>query len=111
MVFAHYVADDSGALAGGLVWSKAHLVHGVENASMHGLEAVADIGQRAPDDDRHGVIEIAAPHLLFNVDGHNVGCTWATRTTIARRRSQRELRVVIVCHSSVSSCQSTRCRG
>ena len=40
---------------------------------MDGLEAVADVGQGAADDDRHGVVEIAAPHLVFDVDGVEEG--------------------------------------
>ena len=64
-----HFADDLGALAGGPVGVQPHLVHAVENAAMHGLQAVADIGQRAADDHAHGVIEIRPPHLVFDVDG------------------------------------------
>ena len=45
---------------------------------MHGLEAVADVGQRAADDDRHRIIEIRTAHLFFNVDRLNVGRAGAT---------------------------------
>jgi len=72
MVLAHDVSDDAGALARGTIGLKAHLLHGVENAAMHGLESVADIGESAADDDRHGVVEIRLLHLVFNVDGLNV---------------------------------------
>ena len=72
MVFAHYVADDAGALARGAIGLEAHLLHGVENAAVHGLESVANIGQSAADDDRHGIVEIRLAHLVFNVDGLNV---------------------------------------
>ena len=34
-----------------LVVMQAHLVHRVKNAAMHGLQSVANIGQRTPDDD------------------------------------------------------------
>ena len=58
MVLAHDVADDAGALAGGLVGLQAHLLHGVKNAAMDGLQSVADVGQRAADDHRHRIVEI-----------------------------------------------------
>jgi hypothetical protein len=35
---------------------------------MHGLQAVADVRERAPDDYAHGVIEIRLAHLVFQVD-------------------------------------------
>ena len=69
MIVAHDVADDLGGLGVLLVELQAHLRHAVEDAAMDGLEAVADVGQGAADDDRHGVVEIAAPHLVLDVDG------------------------------------------
>ena len=81
MVFAHDIADDAGALARGAIGLQAHLLHGVENAAMHGLESVANIGQSAADDDRHRIIEIRLAHLVFNVDGLNVQCAG---TAVAR---------------------------
>ena len=41
---------------------------------MHGLQAVAHVGQRAPDDDAHGIVEIGLPHLVFEIDGQNFAC-------------------------------------
>ena len=55
-----------------LCWEQPHLLHGVENAAMHRFQSVANIGQRAPDDDRHRVVEIRPPHLFFDIDGYNV---------------------------------------
>ena len=40
---------------------------------MHGLEAVAHVGQRAPDDDGHRVVEVAPPDLLLDGDGDLLG--------------------------------------
>ena len=54
----HRLSDDLGALGVLLVVLQPHLVHRVEHAPVHGLEAVAHIGQRTPDDDRHRVLEI-----------------------------------------------------
>jgi hypothetical protein len=36
---------------------------------VHRLQAVADIRERAPHDHAHRVIEVAAAHLVFQVDG------------------------------------------
>ena len=74
MVDTHGLADDLGALGVLLVVLQAHLAHGVEHAAMDGLEAVAGIGQRAPDDDRHRVVEIRAAHLFFDIDGNEIVC-------------------------------------
>ena len=72
MVLAQHFADDLGALHVLAIVQQAHVVHRVKNAAMHRLQAVAHIRQRAPDDDRHRIVEIRASHLLFNVDGLNV---------------------------------------
>ena len=59
---------------------------------MHGLEAVASVGKGAPDNDRHGVVEIGAAHLLFDIDGDEI-CAAVRRWSI-----ERELGILIVCH-------------
>ena len=45
------------------------LVHRVQNTPMHWFQTVARIWNRTTDDDRHGVVEIASPHLIFDRDG------------------------------------------
>ena len=40
----------------------------MQDAAVHGLQSVADVGQRAPDDDAHRVVEVRLPHLVFEVD-------------------------------------------
>ena len=47
-------------------------MHGVENAAMDRLEAVARIGQRARHDHAHGVIEVGAFHLVEDGYGTNI---------------------------------------
>ena len=73
MVLAEHFADDLGALHVLAIVQQAHVVHGVKNAAMHRLQAVAHVGQRAADDHRHRIVEIRTPHLVFNVDGLHVG--------------------------------------
>src|SRR5581483_4098935 len=104
MVLAHHFADDTGAFTGGAVGIQAHLLHRVENATMHGLESVTNIGKRAADDDRHRVVEIRAAHLLFDVDGLNVQ---RTGTIATGRRSQRKFWIWVVRHSSLSAVSVT----
>ncbi len=104
MVFAHDVADDSGALAGGLVGRQAHLLHGVENAAMYRLQSVADVGQRAPDNHRHRIVEIRLLHLLFDIDGLNVERAGnAGAVSAVGRRSQGEFGILIVSHKKLFS--------
>ena len=107
MVLAHDFADDAGAFARGAVGLQPHLLHGVKNAAVDGLQSVAHVGQRAADDHRHGVVEIRPLHLLFNVDGLNVQRAGAIA---AGRRSEGKFGVLIVCHSLALSCQLCSCQ-
>ena len=68
VVVTHHLTDDAGALDVAAVGPEALVVHRVQHAAVHRLEAVADLGQRAADDDRHRVVDVAALHLLLEVD-------------------------------------------
>ena len=68
VVVAHHVADDAGALDVAAVGPEAAVVHRVQDPAVHRLEPVADVGQRAADDDAHRVVEVAALHLALEVD-------------------------------------------
>ena len=68
VVLTDDVADDAGGLLVRTVPLVAELAHRVQHAAVHGLQAVADVGQRAPDDHAHRVVEIRLPHLVFEVD-------------------------------------------
>src|SRR4029077_14479944 len=76
-----------------LVVLKAHLAHGVEHTAMDRLEAVACVGKRPADDDRHGIVEIRPAHLLFNVDRNEARAVGGRSTAV-----ERELGVLIVWH-------------
>ena len=71
VVLADDVADHAGGLLVGLVPVVTELAHGMQDAPVHGLQAVANIGQRAADDDAHGVVEIRLAHLVFEIHGKN----------------------------------------
>ncbi len=66
--FAEDFADDFGALAGGAVGRQTHFAHAEKNAAVDGFEAVADVGKGASHDHAHGVIDVRALHLVFDVD-------------------------------------------
>jgi hypothetical protein len=72
MEFTHYVADHAGGLLGGAVKMQPHLVHHVQNSPMDRLQPIANVRQRAPHNHAHGVIEVRAFHLVFDVDGDQV---------------------------------------
>ena len=65
VIVAHHLADDLRALRVRPGRPQPELVHRVQNAPVHGLQAVAHVGQRAPDDHRHGVVEVRRAHLLL----------------------------------------------
>ena len=51
-----------------LIGAVTPVVHAVDHAAVHGLQAIAHIGERATDDDAHRVVEVAALHLDLQVD-------------------------------------------
>ena len=79
VIVAHHFADGVGALAVALVVRVARLIHRVEDAPVHGLQAVARIRQRARDDDAHRVVEIRALQLVFDADERDAFGKWTVR--------------------------------
>ena len=82
VIFAHHVADHARRFDVFLVGRVALLVHRVEDAPVHRLQAVAHVRQRPRHDHAHGVIEIRALHLLGDRDGADVGGTSVPRFRI-----------------------------
>ncbi len=72
VILADHVADDARRLHVLLVGRVPLLVHRIEDAPVHGLEAVAHVGQRARHDHAHRVIEIRALHLVRDRHGSDV---------------------------------------
>ena len=68
MILAQHFADDTGALLVGFVAGQPHIVHSIEDTSMHRFEAVAHVGQSAGDDDAHGIVKICGVHLSGDID-------------------------------------------
>ena len=69
VIIAGRVAADLGALAVAAVGGQAEVVHGHQDAPLHGLQPVAHIGQRARDDHAHGVVQVRLAHFCFDIDG------------------------------------------
>ncbi len=69
MVFADDIADHARGFLVGLVPVVAQFAHGVQHAPVHGLQAVADVGQSAADDHAHRVIQVGFAHLVFEIYG------------------------------------------
>ena len=65
VIFTDDVTYNTGALLRGVREVVAQFVHGKEHAAVHGLKAVAHIGQRTPNDHAHGVIKVGALHFGF----------------------------------------------
>jgi hypothetical protein len=82
VIFADHVAHDAGGFAIGLVPVVAVFVHRIEDAAMHGLEAVTRIGKRPRDDHAHRIIEIRLAKLVL--DGNRTDAAAACRRGAAR---------------------------
>ena len=64
----HDLAGHTGALDVSLIGAQTHLLHHVEDAALHGLEAVAGIGEGTRINHRVGVFQEAGFHLGGYVD-------------------------------------------
>ncbi len=71
VVFAEHVSDDGRALLVGTPRQESQLVHRIEDAPVHRLQAIAHIGQRALHDDAHRIVEERFLQLVFDEPGKN----------------------------------------
>jgi len=71
MVLAHHVTNNARRFLVRLVRREAVFIHGVEDAPVHRLQAIAHVRKGAAHDHAHGVIEIAFLHLIFDGDERN----------------------------------------
>ena len=58
VVLAHHAADHVGRLAVRAVGAQALLEHRPQDPAVDRLQPIADVGQRAPDDDGHRVVQV-----------------------------------------------------
>ena len=104
------------ALGEAAVGAVAAVVHRVEHAAVHRLEAVADVGQRAADDDRHRVVDVGALHRGLQLDRLDP----AARARPVRRSPVLSVGVSVTCLVGLSGrfysnlgagVRRPRCRG
>src|SRR5919106_4281751 len=68
VVLLDHLADGPRRLAVRAIRSKAALQHRPQDPAMDGLQAVSNIGERAPDDDGHRVVEVRALNLVLELN-------------------------------------------
>jgi len=82
VILADHVADHARALLEGAVGIEPQLAHGVEQPAMHGLQAVAHVGQRAGHDRAERIGEVALAqriselHRLDRCQRNDVGAAF-----------------------------------
>jgi hypothetical protein len=91
VIVAEHVTDDGGALAVRGGGQEPLLVRGVQDAPVDGLQAVTRVGDGAPHDDAHRVIEVARAHLVLDRDRDPLAVSRAHRRAVSggRRRGRR----------------------
>ena len=75
VVVLEHLADDRGALLIAGAGGHPLLLHRVQDPAVNRLQAVANIRQRAADDDAHRVVHVARAHLVLELqrqDGTDV---------------------------------------
>jgi hypothetical protein len=77
--------------------------HRVEDAPVDGLEPVAGVGQRPPDDHRHRVVHVGLAHLVLDVDGDAVRLGLLVHGQMSRLRTLRALSSMNFRRGSTSS--------
>ena len=71
MILTEHLTHDTGALLVRAVMRIANAQHTIEDTAVHRLEAIPYVRQRTRHDNRHGVIDVAAPHLAVQVHFYN----------------------------------------
>ena len=107
VIVLEHLAHDASRLGEGTTGEEPLLIHREQDATMDGLEAVAHVGQRSGDDDRHRVVEEGPANLVLDVDGRLDG---------ARRRaavSRGGLKAIAgsVHQGALAPVPGIRCRG
>ena len=89
VITTQHVAHGGGRFAERLVAGQVILIHGVHDAALTRLHAVAHVGQGAGHDDGHGVFDEGLLHPFFHVDIFDA----------LIRKSQINIFVLVVFHS------------
>ena len=67
VVLTHHVTHDTGGFLGLTGIFDSHLVHSVEHAALHRLEAVPGIREGAGHDDGHRIVDVRGAHLVVDL--------------------------------------------
>ena len=73
VIFTDHVTDDTRRFAIGPVEQESRFLRRKQDAAVDRLQPVANVGQRARDDDGHRIVEIARLHFIDDRDRRDVG--------------------------------------
>ena len=71
VIFTDHIADDTSGLFVGTIPIVAELVHRVQNAAVHRLEAITHVWQGPAHNDAHCIIQVALFQLFFDINRLN----------------------------------------
>ena len=75
VILTDYVTNGTGGLSMGALWGDAAFIHRIQNAAMNRLQAVANIGKRARNNNAHRILEERRAHLFAKLSRKNVCCS------------------------------------
>ena len=94
VIFTKHFTHDTSRLLVSRVRADTHVVHRVQNASLHGLESVTCIGQGTRDNHAHRIIEIRLLHFSVNVyfsnDTEFHSCSQIINHKVTKARRHKE---------------------
>ena len=67
VVLAQHLTHHPGTFPVGPIAGETQLVHRVEDAAMHGFEAIAGIGEGPSHNHAHRILQVGARHLVAEV--------------------------------------------
>ena len=75
VILTDYVTNGTSGLSVGALRGDAAFVHCIQNAAMNGLQAVANIGERARNNNAHRIFEERRAHLFAELSRKNIRCS------------------------------------
>ena len=71
VVVRHHVTDNTHALVEASIGSVATVEHGVDDATVDGLQPISDVWQCTPNDYGHCIVQVGPLHLVLKIDRVN----------------------------------------
>ena len=71
VIFFEHFAHDTGGFREPRTVPQTLAQHSIENAPLHRLQAIANIGQGPRNNDAHGVVEVRLAHLVIDTHWPN----------------------------------------